>query len=187
VRLETDDLPAALATDLDGNFERLVRLYQNRLYAFAWRLSGSPNDAEEIAEDAFVHAYRALGRYPVQQVQTLALRPWLYRIALNVYRNRVRGRRLQTTRLEGLGDGTGRQPADDPAYQPELMAERSEQRAELAALVAALPERYRAAVILRHIQGLSYAEAAAVLGQPVGTVKANVHRGVQWLRERWED
>jgi RNA polymerase sigma-70 factor (ECF subfamily) len=68
------------------------------------------------------------------------------------------------------------------ADQPEEIAERKEGEAEIAALVTALPPRYRAAVILRHVEGLSYREAALVLGQPVGTVKANVHRGVRLLR-----
>ena len=89
---EEEALAAALADDLDAHFERLVRVFQDRLYGFALRLTRSPQDAEESTQDTFVRAYRALEKYDTQQRRTLLLKPWLYRIALNVVRNRVRGR-----------------------------------------------------------------------------------------------
>ncbi len=67
--------------------------------------------------------------------------------------------------------------------RPGVTRDRREGDAELGALVTALPTRYRAAVVLRHVEGLSYDEAATALGQPVGTVKSNVHRGLRLLRE----
>ncbi len=176
------DLPAALATELDGTFERLVLAYQNRLYAFALRLTGNPQDAEEIIADTFVRAYQALTRYPAQQIRELALQPWLYQITRNVFRNRVRGRRLALVPLEPPSEGMELAVEGDEAGQPDAMLEHAELREKLAALVAALPERYRVAVVLRHVQGLGYGEMAALLGQPVGTVKANVHRGIRLLR-----
>jgi RNA polymerase sigma-70 factor (ECF subfamily) len=179
-----ETLTAALAVDLDGAFEALVRAYQDRLYAFGLRLTGSPRDAEEIAQDAFVRAYRALARYPAEQVRTLKLRAWLFQVTVNVARNRARTRRPPETALasvDGSRDGLAELPADD-AEQPEQIAERHDEQDRVAAVVASLPERYRAAVVLRHIQGLSYGEIAAVLGQPAGTVKSNVHRGVAYLR-----
>lgn len=180
-----EKLRAELAADLDCHFERLVWTYQDRLYSFALRLSGSSQDAEEIAQDAFVRAYRALQSYSPERVLDLALRAWLYQITLNVARNRARGKRL---RLVPLGsppdeDGLAFEPEDDERDRPEAVQERAERRDELQALLQGLPERYRAAVVLRHVEGLGYAEAAAVLDQPVGTVKANVHRGVGLLRE----
>src|SRR5262252_8133347 len=86
-------LEAALAADLDGPFERLVPEYQDRLFGFALRLTRSREDAEEIAQDAFVRAYRAMKSYPAERVRSLALRAWLYRITLNVARNHRRRRR----------------------------------------------------------------------------------------------
>jgi len=171
-------LAAALAHDLDGSFEQLVLTYQDQLFGFALRLTGSPRDAEEIAQDTFVRAYRALAGYPSERVRGLQPRPWLYRIALNVTRNRARGRRLALVPLDGLVA----QPPADEAARPEATADRAEREAELGALVAALPERYRAALILRHVEGFRYAEVATLLNQPVGTVKANVHRGIRLLR-----
>jgi len=177
--------PATFCADLAGCFEQLMETYQHRLYSFALRLSGSAQDAEEIVQDAFVRAYRALERYPVERIQALALRPWLYRITLNVYRNRVRGKRLAVLSLEGRSEeGPDREPADPEHERPEQVAAHAALRGELSALVAALPERYRAAVILRYIEGLSYAELSRALSQPVGTVKANVHRGIKQLRQQ---
>ena len=178
------ELQTQLAEDVDAHFERLMLAYQGPLYAFAWRLSGNPQDAEEVVQDAFVRAYRALKGYPGERIRELALRPWLYQIALNVFRNRVRGRRLETVPMDPApGDDDYQELSDYGQDSPETAAVESEVRGELAALLAALPERYRAAVILRFVQGLSYAEMAEVLGQPVGTIKANVHRGIRWLRE----
>lgn len=180
--MDHDDLPAALAANLNVTFEHLVLAYQRRLYAFALRLIGRREDAEEVAQDTFVRAYRALSGYPPERIRALALRPWIFQIALNVARNHTRGHSLQVVPL-GEPDGAVYETLEaDGREQPEAVAERAEQGRELAALVAALPERYRAAVILRHVEGLSYSELALALGQPIGTVKANVHRGVHLLR-----
>jgi RNA polymerase sigma-70 factor (ECF subfamily) len=183
-RLDDETLTRRLAADLDGTFEGLVRAYQDRLYAFALRLTGSPRDAEEIAQDAFVRAYRALARYPADRIETLKLRAWLFQVTVNVARNRVRAKRLAEVPLVSP-DGTHdvlSDHADDLTETPEQAALRQDEQAHVAEIVATLPERYRAAVVLRHVQGLSYPEIAAALGQPAGTVKSNVHRGVAALR-----
>lgn len=177
-----DDLPAALAEDLDGCFERFVAMYQHRMYTFALRLSCSPQDAEEIAQDAFVRAYRALTGYPSERIRSLALRPWLYQIALNVFRNRVRGKRLPVVSLEQNDQSMEIQLMDTPDQRPDSIAERAEQARELGDLLASLPERYRVAVVLRHVEGFDYNELSTLLNQPVGTIKSNVHRGVRLLR-----
>jgi len=97
----------SLAADLAGSFERLMETYQDRLYSLALRLSGNAQDAEEIAQDAFVRAYRALRDYPAERIAALALRPWLYRITLNVYRNKVRGKRVSVVPLEASSESDG--------------------------------------------------------------------------------
>lgn len=181
-QVDDAELPIALATDLDRSFERLVLCYQRQIYALGLRLTGSPEDAEEIAQDAFVRAYYALKGYPAERVQTLALRAWLYQIALNVFRNRVRGRRLAVMSLDTAAGSTALAIADDECEQPEVATEYAERRQDLGAMVAALPQRLRVAVVLRHIEGLGYRQIAALLNQPMGTVKANVHRGIGLLR-----
>lgn len=180
--LSDGDLLGALALNLRENFEALVLAYQDRLYAFAMRLTCQQQDAEEVTQDAFVRAFRALERYEPERVRSLAVRPWLYQIALNIVRNRSRGRRVLSVSLDLSEEESLEQPAAAEEERPDLVWERNEQSDVLAGLLARLPERYRAAVILRHVEGLGYAEVATILEQPVGTVKANVHRGVRLLR-----
>jgi RNA polymerase sigma-70 factor (ECF subfamily) len=173
-------LSEALARDLDGHFEQLVVAFQDRLYGFALRLLGSPSDAEESTQDAFVRAYRALQGYSAERRRELHLRAWLFQITLNVVRNRVRRGALATVALDAeLSDVL---PSSVVGEQPEQAALRRERLRELSREIAELPERYAAAVVLRHVHGLSYEETAEVLAQPVGTTKSDVHRGLRMLR-----
>jgi RNA polymerase sigma-70 factor (ECF subfamily) len=155
-------------------------VYQHRLYGFALRLLHSPQDAEESTQDAFVRAYRALQRYPPERIRALRLRPWLYQIALNVGRNRVRRPVLASIAIdEPVANGLVAHTAEE---QPETAALGAETRSRLANAIRELPRRYATAVVLRHVQGLSYKEAAEILNQPVGTTKSDVHRGLRLLR-----
>ena len=155
-------------------FERLVRDNQDRVFALSLALTGNRHDAEEVAQDTFLRAYRALADYPPERVRELKQRAWLHRIAVNVFRNRVRRVRPRLVELNGNEPSPASGPEEDVLRRAEID--------ELAARVACLPARYREAVVLRHVQELSYAEVADALGQPVGTVKANVHRGLKILR-----
>jgi RNA polymerase sigma-70 factor (ECF subfamily) len=155
-------------------FERMVGEHQHRIYALSYALTGNRMDAEEVAQDTFLRAYRALVTYPPERVRDLKQRAWLHQIAVNVVRNRHRGVRPRLVELNGS--------EPDHGAGPEEGAMRRAEMDELAARVACLPPRYREAVVLRHVQELSYAEVAAALGQPLGTVKANVHRGLKMLR-----
>jgi RNA polymerase sigma-70 factor (ECF subfamily) len=184
-------LEARLAMDLDGNFERLVRDYQDRLYSFAHRLTKIREDAEEVTQDAFVRAYRALQKYPAERIRALALRAWLYRITLNVARNRMRGKRREFVSIGGHDDGASGLPAWEPEdaseNRPDSRYERSQRRADLASLVAGLPPRFQAPLILRYVEGLPLEEVATILNQPVGTTKSNVHRAINALRSAISD
>jgi RNA polymerase sigma-70 factor (ECF subfamily) len=177
--IDEQSLSAHLAVDLDGHFEHLVRSYQDRLYSFALRLTGSRQDAEESTQDAFVRAYRALHSYPEDRRRAMRLRPWLYQITLNTVRNRVRRPMLVTVAVDGpVGNGLVARTDE----QPERVAVQTETQSQLANALARLPKRYATAVVLRHVQGLSYAEAAEILDQPLGTTKSDVHRGLRLLR-----
>ena len=87
---DEEDLLSLLATDLDHHFGQLVMLYQQRLFSFALRLVGSPQDAEDIIQEAFQRSYHALKSYPVLKVRALRIRPWLYTVTLNIFCNRQR-------------------------------------------------------------------------------------------------
>jgi RNA polymerase sigma-70 factor (ECF subfamily) len=179
------DLTRALARNLDAAFERLVLTHEDRLYTIALRMLGDSRDAEEVAQDAFVRAYRALGSYDAQRILDLQLRPWLTTIVLNLCRNRARRHEPLSQPLDGDDERAApaaRLVSNDNTGSPHEAAVRRESARAWASLVAGLPLRYRTAVVLRHVDGLSYAEMSIALGRPEGTLKAQVHRGLALLR-----
>jgi RNA polymerase sigma-70 factor, ECF subfamily len=171
-RADDGALAAQLAADLDGSFETLVLAHQDRLFTIAFRTGGDRHDAEELVQDCFVRAYRALATYPAPRIRELRLRGWLTTILLNAGRNRARVRRVPTTEL-AFDPGT--EPTVDPLT-------RRDERETWARLLAGLSPAQRTAVVLRHVDGMSYAEIAEATGRPEGTVKAHVHRGLAALR-----
>jgi RNA polymerase sigma-70 factor (ECF subfamily) len=179
--MDDTELAHRLARDLDGSFEALVHAHVDRCHAIALRVTGNPHDAEEIAQDALVRAYRAMAGYDPERIRDLRLRPWLATIVLNLCRNRARVRRAPVTPLAPLMEA-GLEPAADATTDPAGLTLAGDTRDRLAAHLSALPERYRVPVVLRHVDDLSYAELAAVLGRPEGTLKAQVHRGLAMLR-----
>ena len=170
-------LTAALAEDLDTAFPRMVEQHQHRLYAAALALTGCRADAEEVAADALLRAHRALGRYDAQRIRELRLGAWLHRITVNAARNRIRDRGPATAEItDALGLAA---PAGDG---PETVADRLDGTDRLRRHLARLPRSQREAVVLRHVQDMSYADVASALGRPLGTVKADVHRGLARMR-----
>ena len=114
-------LAHALADDLDMAFEQVVRTYQDRIVSVVSRSLGDSPRAEEIAQDVFVRAYRALQTWDRPRIRKLRLRSWLYAIAFNLTRNAVRGKRARTVGLEHE-DGSPR-AIKDTAPSPEAQAE----------------------------------------------------------------
>lgn len=173
----TSNLTERLAKDLDRHFPELVQVHQNGIYSGARRLAPGPADAEDIAQDTFVRAYRALEGYSVARIRELELRAWLWTIALNLCRNaaRARSRRPRTIPLHGSHDGVSSTSVEREALGS--MAEAVWQRR-----LDQLPRRQRTAVVLRHVVDLSYADIAVALERPEGSVKSDVHRGLQRLR-----
>jgi len=190
-----DSLAARLATDLDGTFEALVREHQDRLYSLALRSVGDPGEAEELVQDAFVRAYRALVGYDPERRRVLAIRPWLSTIVLNLCRNRARRARPAHVDLAVLDSLTADGDAGRDAFSgptaaadgsPESTALRREAAETWARRVRALPARYRDPVLLRYVDDLAYSEISAALDIPEGTLRAQVHRGLAILRKALE-
>ena len=188
--MDADDrLIADLADDLDSAFEGLVLAHQDRLYTIALRMLGDRGDAEEATQDALVRAYRALASYDRARIGQLRLRPWLTTIVLNRCRSVGARRATRGPRpisIEGDADRPVVEPEAPDGATPTAVAERHAERERWAVRLAALPMAYRTAIVLRHVDGLSYPEAAEALGRPEGTVKAQVHRGIALLRTMLE-
>jgi RNA polymerase sigma-70 factor (ECF subfamily) len=168
-----------MCEDLDAGFALLVKAHQSAVYSVALRVSGGHCDAEDLAAETFLRAYRVLRGYDVERIGALRPRAWLMTILLNLWRNaaRDRGRRPHHVPLVDLPD------VPSGTQSTEELAERGEGTRELAAMVATLPARQRAAVVLRHVVGDSVAEIAEALGCPDGTAKSHISRGLARLRE----
>ena len=167
-----------LAEDPTGTFPEIVRAYQDALFSIVLGILGSREDAEDVTQDAFIRAYSALVSYGDDRLRDLRLRPWLIQIAVNLARNRLRRSRPLSVSLDA-----DRHDLALPDSEPQQHVERIEETRRWTRLLGELPVRYRVAVVLRHVEGLSYEEIASVLEKPVGTVKVHVHRGIEALQQ----
>ena len=173
--LEEDELvEAARGGDADA-YAGLVERHRDVAFRTAYFVTRSAADAEDAAQEAFVKAYYALGRFRAGE----PFRPWLLRIVGNEARNRIRA----ATRRERMALRLARdRPSDDAAPSPESAAMRRDTLETLASALAALPERDRLVVSYRYLLELSEAETAAALGVRRGTVKSRLSRALARLR-----
>ena len=167
------DLVNALAHDLDGSFSDLVDRMGARIYWGLRRMYNNHQEAEDLAQETFIRAYRALCQYDRARIEDLDVEPWLWTIALNIGRNNLRNRARRPTYVE-LGDPGGfeHEIVDSEAWDSRF---------------SRLTKNQRNAVVLRHVVGLGTTEIAQVTGRPEGTVKADIHRGLARLRTLMED
>ena len=152
----------------------LVRRHQQVAYRTAYAVCGDAAEAEDATQDAFVKAYRTLGRFRAGE----PWRPWLLQIVANEARNRRRseGRRRHLVARVGRGGGVSEAPPPDVAV---LLRD---ERSALAQAIARLDRPHREVVVLRHLLDLTEAECATVLGIPKGTVKSRLARALDRLR-----
>lgn len=181
-------LAILLAGNLDRYYEELVSLYWQQLSAFVLRRTRHFQDTEDIIQETFMRAYLALERYPCERIETLKIRPWLYKIAWSVYCNHSgRGKLPSMVPLDTTGEGLYpplyTEPEEDARAQPEALYEQAEQRRELEALIEKLPAHYRDMVSLYYFEDLSQKEIADILNLPLGTVKVYIYRGIRLLRK----
>lgn len=167
-------------------FTLLVQRYQQAVFRVLLRMVGDPSLAEELAQEAFVKAYRALATFDRQR----KLSSWLFKIAHNTAIDHLRRHRPDTVALESGEpdrlDLLGR--LEDQARTPEEEATRGDLRQALEGAFAALEPIYREIMVLRFREGLAYEEIADVTGLNLGTVKTRIHRGrrhmADYLRAR---
>jgi RNA polymerase sigma-70 factor (ECF subfamily) len=178
----TDDAPLLVrlrAGDARA-FEEQVTTYQHRVFAVALRMLSNRAEAEEVAQETFLRAHRALAEFRGEA----RLGTWLYAIASRLCLNRLAAGSRRHERSDDLA--LSRAPAEGADAVGAL--ERDELEAALHEAVAALPEERRIVVILRDLEGLSYEEIGEVLGVPLNTVRTRLHRARLDLKaklERW--
>ena len=168
----------AIAGDLPA-FEALVRQYQARIVNYAMAVVRDRGEAEDVAQETFIRAFRSLRRFRGDS----AFKTWLYTIATNTARSALerRGRR-ERVGDRSLDDETqARRAADVPAGGPDAET-RLVTRDAIDRALAELPDTLREAVVLRDVEGLDYKEIAEVIGAPIGTVESRIFRARQRLR-----
>ncbi|MBS3820361.1 MAG: sigma-70 family RNA polymerase sigma factor [Planctomycetes bacterium] len=170
-------------------YGELVIRYQDRIYNVMRRMAG-PDDAEELAQEAFLKAFEKIDQFRGGS----RFYTWLFRIAMNLaISRRRRGAKVKFLSMNATGDDEQGQSFTDtvtadlsrqrtPAPEANVMARETSQQIEAA--LDALDEEFRAAIVLRDIEELDYADIAEILDVPVGTVKSRIHRGRNILKDK---
>jgi RNA polymerase sigma-70 factor (ECF subfamily) len=157
-------------------FELLVAKYQRKIIRLISRLVRDPAEVEDVAQDAFIKAYRALPQFRGES----AFYTWLYRIAVNTAKNYLatQGRRAPTSTEADAEEAETFSDADQlrDINTPESMLMSKQIAQTVNAAMAVLPEELRTAITLREIEGLSYEEIADMMGCPIGTVRSRIFR-----------
>ena len=169
---DRDIVRKVLAGD-DSAFGAIVTRWQGPLVSLAYRFTRDTGRAEDLAQEAFLRAYRTLGTWREES----AFSTWLFALALNTYRSELRRIPPRTVSIEDVGElRDGRSGAQG--------IEQSDRSRDVRAAVQALPEKYREAMIVFYFRKSDVAVTAKTLGIPEGTVKARLHRGRELLRRK---
>ncbi|MDP2661175.1 MAG: sigma-70 family RNA polymerase sigma factor [Dehalococcoidia bacterium] len=170
--LESDEWWVERALDEPKAFEELVYRYQDRLYNLACRLTGDREEAQDLTQEALVRAYAGLKTFRKGE----RFSPWVYKITANLCISYLRRRKPRVQLDEEA-------PFVDGSLSPEQALEKKEIRDTVQRAILALPEQYRAVILLRHQQDLPYADIAKTLGLPIGTVKTHLFRAREMLHK----
>lgn len=179
--MSADDL-TLIADCLNGDqdaFGILVLRYQDRLHAAVHRLVCNSDDALDIVQEAFLHAYQHLGSFKGDA----QLFTWLYRIAMNVAISHRRKRR-PVLRIVGTDGEPVHEPADESGgSQPSHGLEQTDRQRVIQRALSMCSAEHRAVLVLKDMEGMKYEEMAEVLGVPIGTIRSRLHRARLELRE----
>ena len=171
--------PEATTEDFT-DFDQIVENYSDFVYNVAFRMMGTPEDAQDVAQDAFLSAYRAFDRFRGESRVTT----WLYRITTNAALMKLRKeKKARTLTVPGVEDMV----IADWSDAPDRFATNTELGAKLNEGIAMLPDDLKAAVVLRDVEELSNTEAAEILEITVSSLKSRLHRGRVMLRKHLDD
>ncbi len=165
-----------------ASFGILVGRYKDNVYNTVFRTLGNQHDAEDIAQEAFISAYKAIGKFDPER----AFMPWLLKIAVNLSIDYLRRKQMQTVSLDSIEmQSSGNlDPVKNKLHSNSDGVEELELQQTVEQLLSVLPPKYRAVIVLYYTEGLKYNEIAQTLDIPVGTVKTYLHRGRYILKEQ---
>jgi len=172
-------------------YDALIDAYSRRLYGYLYRLTGSRAASEDLLQEVFVRVVRTIDQY----THDGRFDGWIFRIATNLVRDRVRkSQRRSAVQSESSirdGDDTSggilSHAADERGVGPEEALDRAEQLDRMQEAIAQLPEAEREVICMRHFSQMSFKEIAEEMGTPLGTALARAHRGLARLRELMEE
>ena len=183
---ETVALIASFKAGHQDSFDKLVVMYSPQLYRTAYGLLGSKQDAEEVVQDAFVRAFRALDSFRGDS----SFETWMQRITINLARNKFHWNRRrgegQMTSLSWISEEDGKQRElllPDNRLRPDFSLENAELETQIMNGLSSLPESLKETMVLRHLSDLPYETIAERLDCKVGTVKSRLARGRELLRD----
>ena len=178
-RSEDDNLVSLCLAGERGAFDALVSRHYRGIYSVVYRMLGNAEDAADLTQEAFLRVYSRLHTYQLGQ----SLIAWMRKIAVNLTIDHLRQRKQATVSLDEQAEA-GVQHADERrAESPQDRLEMAEDSRRVLAAVQQLPEKQRAVLVLRHVEGLKLDEIAKSLRLPLGTVKTLLFRGRQAVRE----
>ena len=163
-------------------WREFIDTYKHMVYGFAYDMLRNPEDAEDVAQEVFINAFRAIGSFRGDA----RISTWLYRVTKNACLNFIRQRERTTITSLDEQEGNWEELIDfeDSMPTPEEMAMNKELRELVRSKIDELPPIYRTAIIMCDMHQLSYDEAARILGIPVGTLKSQVSRARRLLKEK---
>jgi RNA polymerase sigma-70 factor (ECF subfamily) len=161
--------------------EVLIRRYQNYVHRLCYLVMRTEQDAEDMTQETFIRAFRALPRFEIRK--GTSFEAWLYRIAVNACRSRMRRKWYQVLPWPDPAPPMAAKPQE----QPERQVMQGEHRDRILEAIDSLGEKHRLVVILRYYAGLSNEEIARTLGIPSGTVRSRLYIARQRLKERLAD
>src|SRR5579872_7584735 len=175
---EEQDLIAGLRAGDEAAYETLLSRFEHPIYNLVSRLTNDPSDAPDVVQEVFLKVFRNVKSFRGQS----SLKTWIYRIAVNESRNHRRwfGRHRSQEMMLDAAPGETQGYLDwlpDPARSPMELAIDHEREVLIAAALAEVKPHYRAALVLREMEGLSYEEIAEILDTSLGTVKSRILRG----------
>lgn len=179
---------------LDGDndaFSQLVQRYSRELYVFLVRFVNDADLAEDLVQETFLQAHSARDTYDT----TRPFRPWLFTVAANKARDRLRFKQRRPETLVGNGTTDGGEESNTSLFDllgsfqltPELELESEETAARVRELMECMPPQLKEVLLMAYFQQFPYRDISEMLDIPVGTVKSRVHSAVKWFAEHWKD
>ncbi len=184
--LEDREVAALACKGRESAFRELIARYERPVFSLVYRMVRDRTLAEDLAQEAFIKAFHALGSYKPEY----KFSSWLFKIANNLTIDHLRKKKLDTISIDGSPHASGEEETartrftlPDTGETPDEYTENRELGGQIEDAISRLRPEYRTAILLRHVEGHSYDEVADIMELPLGTVKTYIHRGRSELKE----